>query len=401
MPKLSARSYNMPASPIRKLVPLSDQAKKRGIKVYHLNIGQPDIKTPEVALEPLRNFSPDTIIEYTNSAGLESYRRALADYYKNLGIDVDYTDILITAGGSEALFFTFMTLFNAGEEVIIPEPFYTNYNSIAQEADVKIVPITSYIEDGFALPPIEEFEKRITDKTKAILICNPSNPTGALYTKEELEQLREIAIKHDLFLIADEVYREFVYDGYEHFSVMQLEGIEDRVVLVDSNSKRFSQCGTRTGYLVSKNKDFIQQALKYAMARLSPPYFGQLVGEASLKAPKEYFKEVYDEYIKRRNFLIEALNKIEGVYAPMPHGAFYTIARLPIDDSEKFCAWLLSDFNDNGETVMFAPAPGFYATPGLGKDEVRIAYVLNVNDLARAMEILEKALKQYPGSKIK
>ncbi len=399
MPKLSTRSYEMPASPIRKLVPLADQAKKRGIKVYHLNIGQPDIKTPEVALEPLHNFKPETIIEYTNSAGLESYRRALAEYYRKVGINVDYTDILITAGGSEALFFTFMTLFNPGEEVIIPEPFYTNYNSIAKEADIKIVPITSTIENGFALPPIEEFEKRITDKTKAILICNPSNPTGALYTREELEQLRDIAIKHDLFLIADEVYREFVYDGYEHFSVMQLEGIEDRVVLVDSNSKRFSQCGTRTGYLVSKNKEFIQQALKYGMARLSPPYFGQIVGEASLRAPQEYFKEVYDEYVKRRNYLIEALNNIPGVFAPMPHGAFYTIARLPIDDSEKFCAWLLSDFNVDGETIMFAPAPGFYATPGLGKDEVRIAYVLNVDDLKRSMEILERALEKYPGTK--
>ncbi len=399
MPKLSTRSYEMPASPIRKLVPLADEAKKRGIKVYHLNIGQPDIKTPEVALEPLKNFSPDTIIEYTNSAGLESYRRALAGYYQGVGIDVDYTDILITAGGSEALFFTFMTLFNQGEEVIIPEPFYTNYNSIAREADVKIVPITSTIENGFALPSIEEFEKRITDKTKAILICNPSNPTGALYSREELEQLREIALKHDLFLIADEVYREFVYDGYEHFSVMQLKGIEDRVVLIDSNSKRFSQCGTRTGYLVSKNKEFIKLALKYGMARLSPPYFGQIVGEASLRAPKEYFQQVYDEYVKRRNFLIDALNKIPGVFAPMPHGAFYTIARLPIDDSEKFCSWLLSDFNDNGETIMFAPAPGFYATPGLGKDEVRIAYVLNVDDLKRSMEILEKALEQYPGTK--
>ncbi len=389
----------MPASPIRKLVPLADDAKKRGIKVYHLNIGQPDIKTPEVALEPLKNFNPDTIIEYTNSAGLESYRRALAKYYQNLGIDVEYKDILITAGGSEALFFTFMTLFNPGEEVIIPEPFYTNYNSIAQEADVKIVPITSTIENGFALPPMEEFEKRITDKTKAILICNPSNPTGALYTREELEQLRDIALKHDLFLIADEVYREFVYDGYEHFSVMQLDGIQDRVVLIDSNSKRFSQCGTRTGYLVSKNKEFIQLALKYGMARLSPPYFGQIIGEASLQAPKEYFKEVYDEYVKRRNFLIEALNNIPGVFAPMPHGAFYTIARLPIDDSEKFCAWLLSDFNSNGETVMFAPAPGFYATPGKGQDEVRIAYVLNVDDLKRSMEILEEALNKYPGTK--
>ncbi len=399
MLQLSTRSSQMPASPIRKLVPLADQAKKRGIKVYHLNIGQPDIQTPDVALEPLKNFDPKTIIEYTNSAGLESYRRALAGYYQRLGIDVDYTDILVTAGGSEALFFTFMTLFDHGEEVIIPEPFYTNYNSIAQEADVKIVPITSSIESGFALPPIEEFEKKITDKTKAILICNPSNPTGTLYSRQELEQLRQIAIKHDLFLIADEVYREFVYDGNEHFSVMQLEDIEDRVVLVDSNSKRFSQCGTRTGYLISRNKDFIKLAMKYAMARLSPPYFGQLVGEASLKAPKEYFKQVYDEYVKRRNFLIEALNNIPGVFAPMPHGAFYTIARLPIDDSEKFCSWLLSDFNDKGETVMFAPAPGFYATPGLGTDEVRIAYVLNIDDLRRSMELLEKALEQYPGTR--
>jgi len=388
----------MPASPIRKLVPLAEQAKQRGIKVYHLNIGQPDINTPDVAIEPLKNFKPDTIIEYTNSAGMESYRRALALYYNNLDIEVDHNDILITTGASEALFFTFMTIFNPGEEVIIPEPYYTNYNSIAKETDIKIVPITSTIEDGFALPPIEEFEKRITDKTKAILICNPSNPTGALYNKKELEQLRDLALKYDLFLIADEVYREFVYDGFQHYSVMQLEGIEDRVVLIDSNSKRYSQCGTRTGYLVSKNKEFIQQALKFAMARLSPPYFGQIVGQASLKASKEYFQEVYNEYVKRRNFLIKGLNKIPGVYAPMPKGAFYTIARLPVDDSEKFCSWLLSDFNLEGETVMFAPAPGFYATPGLGKNEVRIAYVLNIKDLEHSLYILEQALKEYPGT---
>jgi len=321
----------------------------------------------------------------------------LTKYYRSIGIDIDYTDILITAGGSEALFFAFMTLFNPGEEVIIPEPFYTNYNSIAKEADVKIVPITSKIEDGFALPKVEEFEKRITDKTKAILICNPSNPTGALYTPEELEQLRDLAVKYDLFLIADEVYREFVYDGYKHMSVMHLKGIEDRVVLVDSNSKRYSQCGTRTGYFISKNKQIIANALKYAQARLSPPFFGQLVGEAALNTPKEYFDQVYNEYIKRRDFLIDALNKMDGVFAPKPHGAFYTIARLPIDDSDKFCSWLLTDFQYNGQTVMLAPATGFYATPGLGKDEVRLAYVLNVDDLAKAMEVLEHALKEYPG----
>ncbi len=399
MPNLSDRSYQMPASPIRKLVPLADAAKKRGIKVYHLNIGQPDIETPQVAVDAIRNWKPQ-VIEYTNSAGLESYRRGLAEYYKRYNIDVDYTDILITAGGSEGLLFTFMTLFNPGEEVIIPEPFYTNYNSIAVEADVKIVPITSKIEEGFALPPVEEFEKRINEKTKAILICNPSNPTGALYSRQELEQLRDLAVKHDLWIIADEVYREFVYDGYEHVSVMHLEGIEDRVVLIDSNSKRYSQCGTRTGYLVSRNQEFIKQALKFAMARLSPPYFGQIIGEASLKTPKEYFDSVYNEYINRRNYLIDALNKIDGVFAPMPHGAFYTIARLPVDDSDKFCAWLLSDFNYNGETVMLAPASGFYATPGLGKDEVRIAYVLKIEDLQKAMKALEVALKQYPGRTI-
>ncbi len=396
MLKLSDRSYRMPASPIRRLVPLADDAKRKGIKVYHLNIGQPDLPTPQVAIDAIKNWEPQ-VIEYTNSAGMESYRRGLTQYYKKHGIELDYTDILITAGASEGLFFTFMTIFNPGDEVIIPEPFYTNYNSIALEADVKIVPITTKIENGFALPDIEEFEKRITDRTKAILICNPNNPTGALYPQKELEQLRDLAIKHNLWIIADEVYREFVYDGQKHFSVMHLSGIEDRVVLIDSNSKRYSQCGTRVGYLISKNKEFIKLALKYAMARLSPPYFGQIIGEASLKTPQSYFDQVYNEYIKRRDFLINALNQMEGVFAPKPHGAFYTIARLPIDDSDKFCEWMLSDFNYNGETVMMAPATGFYATPGLGKDEVRLAYVLKVEDLEKAMNILDIALKKYPG----
>jgi len=399
MPKLSNRSYQMPASPIRKLVPYADAAKKKGIKVYHLNIGQPDIETPEVALEAIRNFD-GKVIAYTNSAGLESYRRGVSGYYKNVGIDLDYTDILITAGGSEALFFAFMTAFNRGDEIIIPEPFYTNYNSIALEAEVVIKPITSKIEDGFALPSVEEFEQRITDKTKAILICNPSNPTGGLYNRQELEQLRDLAIKYDLWLIADEVYREFVYDGNEHVSVMNLEGIEDRVILIDSNSKRYSQCGTRTGVLACRNKEFIANALKYAQARLSPPFFGQIIGEASLKTPKEYFDKVYNEYVNRRNYLIDRLNSMEGVFAPKPKGAFYTIARLPIDDSDKFCQWMLEEFSYENQTVMMAPATGFYATEGLGKNEVRIAYVLKVEDLEKAMKVLEEGLKAYPGRTI-
>lgn len=394
MPKLSKRGHDMPASAIRKLVPFAEDAKKRGVKVYHLNIGQPDIKTPEEALNAIKNFD-GKVVAYSHSAGIESYRRGLAKYYQNLNIDVTYEDIMVTTGGSEALFFAMMVAFEPGDEIIIPEPFYTNYNSFARLSGTTIVPITSKIDDGFALPKIEDFEAKITDKTRGILICNPSNPTGGMYDQKELEQLRDFAIKYDLFIIADEVYREFVYDGRKHFSVMHLEGIDDRVILVDSASKRYSECGSRMGCLVSKNKEITKNVLKYAQARLSPPFFGQLLGEASLSTPKEYFTNVYNEYVERRNFLIEELNKIEGVYTPMPKGAFYTIARLPIDNADKFCQWILEDFNLDNQTVMMAPATGFYATPGLGKDEVRIAYVLKKEDLAAAVKILAIALKEY------
>jgi aspartate aminotransferase len=394
MPKLSKRSYDMPASAIRKLVPYAEAAKKRGIKVYHLNIGQPDIKTPEVALEAIRNYN-GKVVEYSHSAGIESYRRALAQYYQNIGINVDYEDIIVTAGGSEAISFALNVAFEPEDEIIIPEPYYTNYNSFAKMAGVRIAPIKSNIEDGFALPKIEDFEAKITKKTKGILICNPSNPTGGMYDKEELKKLADFAVKHDLFIIADEVYRDFVYDGQTHTSVMQLEGIEDRVIMVDSNSKRYSECGTRTGYLVSKNKEFMANALKYAQARLSPPFFGQLLGEASLKVSKSYFKEVYDEYVARRDFLVDALNKIEGVFTPKPKGAFYTIAQLPIDDSDKFCQWMLENFDYNKQTVMMAPATGFYSKPEYGKHQVRIAYVLKIEDLKNAMICLEKGLKEY------
>ena len=352
----------MPASPIRKLVPYAEAAKKRGIKVYHLNIGQPDIKTPEVAIQAIRNFD-SKVIEYSHSAGNETYRKALANYYKGIGIDVDYTEIMITTGGSEAIMFTLLSCMNAGDEVIIPEPFYTNYNGFAVSAGVKIIPVHSYIENGFALPPISEFEKKIGPRTKAIMICNPNNPTGYLYSKEELEQLRDIVKKHDLFLFSDEVYREFCYDGNKHFSVMELEGIESNTVLLDSVSKRYSACGVRIGALISRNKDIMATALKFGQARLSPPSLGQVVGEASLNTPKDYFTEVYNEYIDRRNTVITELNKIEGVFAPMPKGAFYSVIQLPIDDSDKFCQWLLEDFNYEGQTVMLAPATGFYALP--------------------------------------
>ncbi len=394
MPKLSQRGYDMPASAIRKLVPYAEAAKKRGIKVYHLNIGQPDIKTPENALEAIRNYD-GKVVEYSHSAGLESYRRGLAKYYQSVGIDVTHEDIIVTAGGSEALSFAMNTAFDQGDEIIIPEPYYTNYNSFAKMAGVKIIPITSKIEDGFALPKLSDFEAKVTKKTKGILICNPSNPTGGMYMRDELEKLAEFAKKYDLFIIADEVYREFVYDGLTHTSVMQLEGIEDRVILVDSNSKRYSECGTRTGYLVSKNKEFMKNALKYAQARLSPPFFGQLLGEASLQTPKSYFDEVYNEYVARRNFLVEALNKIDGVYTPMPKGAFYTIVQLPIDDSDKFCKWMLEKFSFENQTVMMAPATGFYSKPELGKQQVRIAYVLKIEDLKNAVICLEKGLEKY------
>ena len=398
MPRISAKAVEMPASPIRKLVPYAEEAKRKGIHVYHLNIGQPDIPTPEPALHAVRNFD-QKVVAYSHSAGIESYRRKLAGYYRQLGASVTHDDILITTGGSEAIIFALMACINPGEEVIIPEPFYTNYNGFAIEAGVKIVSVTSTIENGFALPPVEEIEKKISPKTRGIMICNPNNPTGYLYTREELEQLRELVRKHDLFLFADEVYREFCYDGREHLSVLNLEGLEEHVVLLDSVSKRYSSCGSRIGALITRNREVYASALKFAQARLSPPTFGQVAAEASLETPQSYFDEVYREYVARRDFLVEALNNIEGVYTPTPGGAFYTIARLPVDDADKFAQWILSDFSWNGTTVMVAPAAGFYATPGLGKDEVRIAYVLKVDDLKHAVKALEEALKVYPGRK--
>jgi len=396
MPNISQRGLKMPASPIRKLVPYAEAAKKRGIKVYHLNIGQPDIKTPEVALAAIRNYN-GTVIEYSHSAGNESYRKALAAVYSSRGIVVNENQILITTGGSEAILFAMFSCMNPGDEIIIPEPFYTNYNAFAQTAGVIVKPITSNIKDGFALPPISEFEKAITPKTKAIMVCNPNNPTGYLYSTDELMQLRDLVLKHDLYLFADEVYREFSYSGNEHFSIMKMEGIDKHAVMIDSVSKRFSECGVRIGALVTRNEDIVQSALKYAQARLSPPSLGQIVGEASLQTPVSYFTEVYDEYIARRDFVIEELNKIPGVFAPKPKGAFYAIIDLPVDDSDKFCQWLLEDFSYENQTVMLAPASGFYATPGLGKTEVRIAYVLKIDDLRNAVKCLAEALLVYPG----
>ena len=386
----------MPASPIRKLVPFAEEAKSRGTKVYHLNIGQPDIKTPEVALDAIRNIDLK-VVEYSHSAGIISYRKKLATMYQDININVDENEILVTAGGSEAITFAFLTCLNPGDEVIIPEPFYANYNGFAVSAGVEVKPIGSSIEEGFALPAIEEFEKMITSDTKAIVICNPNNPTGYLYSQDEMDQLKQIVLKHDLYLFSDEVYREFCYDGEKHISAMHLEGIENNVVMFDSVSKRYSECGVRIGALVTKNKSILETALKFGQARLSPPGFGQIAAEASLDTPKEYFDEVYAEYIDRRNFLVKKLNQIEGVYTPMPKGAFYTVAKLPIDDSDKFCQWILSEFSHKGQTVMMAPASGFYSTPGAGKNEVRIAYVLKKEDLGNAVETLEAALKAYPG----
>ncbi len=396
MLNISQRGKEMPESPIRKLVPYAEAAKRRGTKVYHLNIGQPDIKTPEVAINAIKN-TDITVVEYSHSAGNLSYRQKLAKYYQNINIDVNENEILITTGGSEAIIFAFMTCLNPGDEVIIPEPFYANYNGFAVQAGVKIKPITSNIENGFALPAVEEFEKIITDKTKGIVICNPNNPTGYLYSEEELRKLAEIVKKHNLYLFSDEVYREFVYDGEKHFSAMYLKDIEQNVILMDSVSKRYSECGVRIGAMITKNKDVINTALKFAQARLSPPSFGQIVGEASLETPPEYFEEVYNEYIERRNFMVEKLREIPGVLAPMPKGAFYSIVRLPIDNADKFAQWLLEEFEYKGQTVMVAPATGFYSTKGLGEDEVRIAYVLKKEELANAMECLKEALKVYPG----
>ncbi len=396
MPKISQKAVDMPASPIRKLVPYADKAKKEGKKVYHLNIGQPDIETPEVALNAIKDFN-QKVIEYSHSAGFESYRVGLAEYYQKTGIPVNMEDIIITTGGSEALIFGFMSTCDPGDEIIIPEPFYANYNGFAVTAGLSVVPVASSIESGFALPPVEEFEKKITAKTKAILICNPGNPTGYLYSKEELEKLRDIVKKHDLFLFADEVYREFCYDGAVPFSTMNLEGIENNVIMIDSVSKRYSMCGARIGALISKNKEVIASALKFGQARLSPPTIDQIASEAALKTPQSYFDDVVAEYVQRRNIMVDGLNNIPGVFCPKPSGAFYCVAKFPVDDTEKFCQWLLEDYQYEGATVMMAPASGFYSTIGSGKNEARIAYVLNQDSLKASVKILEEALKVYPG----
>ncbi|MCD4682852.1 MAG: pyridoxal phosphate-dependent aminotransferase [Bacteroidales bacterium] len=396
MPTISQKGKKMPASPIRKLVPYAEAAKKRGVKVYHLNIGQPDIETPEVALNAVRNFE-QKVVEYSHSAGILSYRQKLVEYYEKFNIHITADDIIIGAGASEAILFAMNSCMDPGDEIIIPEPFYANYNGFAVNAGVNVVPIPSSIESGFALPPIAEFEKAITPKTKAIIICNPNNPTGYLYSEEELKVLREIVLKYDLFLFSDEVYREFCYDGQKHFSVMHLDGLENNVVLIDSVSKRYSACGVRIGAMISKNKELMATAIKFAQARLSPPTFGQVAAEAAIDTPDEYFDKVIDEYIARRNVVVEKINKIEGAYCPNPSGAFYVVAKLPIDDSDIFCQWLLEDFNYQGQTVMLAPATGFYATKGKGLDEVRISYVLKVEDLKSSIKCLEEALKVYPG----
>jgi aspartate aminotransferase len=399
MPSISIKGREMPASPIRKLVPFAEAAKKKGVHIYHLNIGQPDIETPDTFLNAVKNFSPK-VVEYSHSAGLESYRKKLAAYYGKHGIQINHQQILVTCGGSEAIEIAMMSCLNPGDEVIIPEPFYANYNGFSIQAGLVVKPIQSSIENGFALPPVAEFEKLISPKTRAIMICNPNNPTGYLYSKEELESLKELVIKHDLFLLSDEVYKEFCYDGKQYTSVMHLEGLDQHVILLDSISKRYSACGARIGALVTRNQEVIDTAMKFAQARLSPPTFGQVGAEAAIDTPEEYFKKVNQEYTMRRNFLVDALNKMEGVFCPKPSGAFYCIARLPIDDADTFCRWLLESFEYNQRTVMLAPATGFYSTPGAGKQEVRLAYVLNLEDLCHAMECLEKALQSYPGRTI-
>tara|TARA_Y100000991_G_scaffold213533_1_gene199441 strand:- start:683 stop:1876 length:1194 start_codon:yes stop_codon:yes gene_type:complete len=397
MPQLSAKSHAMPASPIRKLVPYAEKAKQRGTVVHHLNIGQPDISTPKVVLDELKNLKID-VIEYSHSAGFSSYRNGLANYYQKIGIQLDpEKEIMITTGGSEALIFAFQCCFEPGDEIIIPEPFYANYNGFATTCGIKVVPVTASIDNGFALPPISAFEEKITPNTKGILICNPGNPTGYLYSKEELESLRKIVKEKDLFLFADEVYREFCYDGATHTSALQLEGIEQNVVLVDSVSKRYSMCGARIGALISKNHQFMEMALKFGQARLSPPTLGQIAGEAALKTPSSYFDEVSAEYVERRDIIVDGLNKIPGVKCPRPQGAFYCIAELPIDDADHFCQWLLEKFEFGGETVMLAPASGFYANNSV-KNQVRIAYVLDKKHLENAVKCLERALEEYPGS---
>lgn len=393
MLQISQRGLDMPASPIRKLVPYAEAAKKRGTKVYHLNIGQPDIETPKMVLDAVRN-SHFKVLEYSHSAGNESYRKKLVGYYQSVGINISYDQIIITTGGSEAILFGFMACLDPGDEVIIPEPFYANYNGFAVAAGVKVVPVTSHIENGFALPPIEEFEKKITPHTKAIVICNPNNPTGYLYSMEEMEQLKSIVQKHQLYLFSDEAYREFCYEGTQ-VSAMHLTGVDENVIIMDTISKRYSACGGRIGALITKNKKVLDAVMKFAQARLSPPSFAQIAGEAAIDLPADYFNSTKAEYKSRRDLIVKRLNAMEGVFCPNPGGAFYAIAKLPIDDADKFCQWLLESFAYKGQTVMLAPATGFYSTPGLGKQEVRLAYVLNLNDINNAMDCLEIALKEY------
>jgi aspartate aminotransferase len=399
MPQISTKGRIMPPSPIRKLVPFAERAKSKGIKVYHLNIGQPDIPTPKTGMEAVRN-NRLTVVEYSHSMGIESLRMRLARYYQEKDIQVDHNQIMVTNGGSEAISITMMACLNHYEDVLVPEPFYANYYGFSTVAGVVLRPVKSAIEKDFALPPVEELESLITPGTKAIMICNPNNPTGYLYSRADLEKLAEIAVKHDLFLISDEVYREFCYDGNRHYSIMQIKGLEKHAVLIDSMSKRFSACGIRIGALVTRNQELMDTMLKFAQARLSPPTFGQILAEAALDSPPEYYAAVYDEYIERRNTLVNGLNRIPGVYSPMPKGAFYTMARLPVDDSDKFAQWMLSDFQYNNQTVMVAPGSGFYSTPGSGKNEVRLAYVINKTDIERALECLEHALQIYPGRTI-
>lgn len=395
MPTISQRGEQMPSSPIRKLVPFAEAAKKKGVKVYHLNIGQPDIETPKPVLDAVRH-SEFKILEYSHSAGFESYRCKLVTYYDRFNIAVNHNQIIVTTGGSEAIIFAFMACLDPGDEVIVPEPFYANYNGFAVEAEIKIKTITSSIETGFALPAMADFEKAITPRTKAIMICNPNNPTGYLYSKEEMEVLKQLCLKYNLFLFSDEAYREFCYTG-EHFSAMNLEGMENNVILMDTISKRYSACGGRVGAFVTKNQQVLDAVMKFAQARLSPPTFAQIAGEAAVDLPADYFDGIKAEYLSRRDILVKMLNDIPGVFCPNPGGAFYAMARLPIDDSDKFCQWILESFSYEGQTVMMAPATGFYSTPGLGKNEVRLAYVLNTTDISHAMVCLEKALEVYPG----
>jgi len=394
MPFISNKGFAMPESPIRKLVPYAESATAAGIEVIHLNIGQPDIETPEVALNAIKNFD-QKVIEYSHSAGFLSYRKGLANYYRNNDINVDHNDIIVTNGGSEAIIFVMMTCFNPEDEVIVPEPFYANYNGFALEAGVILRPITTYLRDSYALPPIEKFGELINNRTRGIIICNPGNPTGYLYTKEELDTLRKIVLDNDLFLLADEVYREFCYDDRSHHSILSLDGMENHAIIVDSVSKRYSMCGARVGALVSKNKDVMAAAMKFAQARLSPPTLGQVAGEAALNTPETYFEDVKEEYLERRDILVDGLNSIDGVTCPKPGGAFYAMAELPVESADNFCQWILNDYSYQGSTVMMAPGEGFYASPELGKNEVRLAYVLEKHKLSKAVEVLRNALPEY------